>query len=77
MTHPTSLRFESVRHDTAYQHPVIRVIRQSEFQPARFVELQEESERLGYRFITRLLEDWANGSNRFALDGEVLLIAEY
>ena len=38
-------------------------------------ELRAESSREGFRFIERLCEEWASGSNRFNAPGEALFAA--
>ncbi len=38
-------------------------------------ELTEESERLGFRFVHRLIAEWDSGANRFDLPGEALFVA--
>jgi hypothetical protein len=37
-------------------------------------ELRIESLREGYRFIDRLCDEWASGSNRFSAPGEALFL---
>lgn len=34
-----------------------------------------ESERQGFRFVRRLVEEWSSGANRFDRPGEVLFVA--
>lgn len=41
----------------------------------RFAELVGESEREGYGFLRRLVDDWEDGSSRFARSGEALFAA--
>jgi GNAT superfamily N-acetyltransferase len=38
--------------------------------------LVEEAERSGYRFVRRLVDEWASGVNRFDRPGEALFAAE-
>jgi GNAT superfamily N-acetyltransferase len=38
----------------------------------QLAELIDESERLGFRFLRRLAENWATGANRFDRPGETL-----
>ncbi len=40
-----------------------------------FASLVAESEREGWRFVRRLADEWAAGTNRFDKPGEVLFIA--
>lgn len=51
----------------------IQRLRQSPM--AALSELVAESERSGFRFLVRLVEEWANGANRFDLPGEALFAA--
>jgi GNAT superfamily N-acetyltransferase len=37
--------------------------------------LLEESKRIGFRFVERLIAEWESGENRFDKDGEALFIA--
>jgi GNAT superfamily N-acetyltransferase len=41
----------------------------------RLAPLNEEADRDGFRFIERLIRDWASGSNRFDGPGERLIAA--
>lgn len=43
--------------------------------PGRVGELLSESEAAGVRMIRRLVDDWADGTNRFDRPGEVLFAA--
>lgn len=43
--------------------------------PADLRELQKEARAEGFRFVDRLADEWAAGTNRFAREGEVLLAA--
>lgn len=40
---------------------------------AGFSSLLAESQSEGHRMVLRLAENWANGANRFALPGEIML----
>jgi ribosomal protein S18 acetylase RimI-like enzyme len=42
---------------------------------AVLAELIAESERAGVRFLRRLADEWANGTNRFDHPGEALFVA--
>jgi GNAT superfamily N-acetyltransferase len=46
-----------------------------ELPPDRLADLVEESEKAGYRFVRRLVDDWESGSNRYAQPGEALFAA--
>ena len=41
----------------------------------QLADLVVESEKAGYRFLRRLVEDWETGSNRFSRPGEALFAA--
>ncbi|WP_123416961.1 GNAT family N-acetyltransferase [Pseudomonas brassicacearum] len=41
--------------------------------PSEIRQLEAESVTEGFRFLTRLITDWTNGSNRFDRPGECLL----
>jgi GNAT superfamily N-acetyltransferase len=43
--------------------------------PPGLSELVAESERFGFRFLRRLVEEWASGANRFDGPGEALFAA--
>lgn len=51
------------------------MIRLAAFDPdaAGFSALLAESQSEGHRMLLRLAENWADGSNRFALPGEIML----
>ncbi|MCR6633267.1 GNAT family N-acetyltransferase [Devosia sp.] len=51
------------------------MIRLAAFDPdaAGFSALLAESQSEGHRMVLRLAENWADGSNRFALPGEIML----
>ncbi|KQN69894.1 GNAT family N-acetyltransferase [Devosia sp. Leaf64] len=51
------------------------MIRLAAFDPgaAGFSALLAESQGEGHRMLLRLAENWANGSNRFAFPGEIML----
>jgi len=52
------------------------VIERLSGEPAdRLGALVVESERQGFRFLRRLLEEWQQGTNRFDRSGEVLFVA--
>ncbi len=42
----------------------------------RFAEMLAESEASGYRFLSRVVDEWNSGASRFSRPGEALLIAE-
>ena len=43
--------------------------------PADLGELQEEARAENFRYVDRLADEWAAGTNRFAQEGEVPLAA--
>ena len=43
--------------------------------PGHLAAAAEEAERAGYRFVSRLVDEWASGINRFDRPGESLLVA--
>ncbi|MGE6387591.1 GNAT family N-acetyltransferase [Pseudomonas sp. NPDC078416] len=43
--------------------------------PAQILPLEEEAVREGFRFLTRLIDEWKSGANRFNAPGECLLAA--
>ena len=49
------------------------VVRELSALPDGFAALVRASEAEGYRFLTRMLVAWEDGSNRFSADGEALL----
>jgi ribosomal protein S18 acetylase RimI-like enzyme len=52
------------------------VIERLSGEPAdRLQALVSESERQGFRFVRRLVQEWNNGTNRFDRPGEVLFAA--
>ena len=52
------------------------VIERLSGEPAdRLGALVAESERQGYRFVRRLVDEWSSGANRFDRPGEVLFAA--
>ena len=52
------------------------VIERLSGEPAdRLQTLITESERQGFRFVRRLVEEWNSGANRFDRPGEVLFVA--
>lgn len=52
------------------------VIERLSGEPAdRLQALVSESERQGFRFVRRLVEEWSSGANRFDRPGEVLFAA--
>ncbi|HUM17995.1 MAG TPA: GNAT family N-acetyltransferase [Candidatus Nitrosotalea sp.] len=52
------------------------VIERLSGEPAdRLQTLIAESERQGFRFVRRLVEEWNSGANRFDRPGEVLFVA--
>lgn len=61
--------------DLVSPETVIR--RLEELPPDRFAPLLVESEASGYRFLRRVNDEWASGTNRFARPGEALLGAEF
>ena len=50
----------------------IRIERLHELPATRLAPLIAESEQAGLRFVSRLAEEWENGSNRFDKPGEAL-----
>jgi GNAT superfamily N-acetyltransferase len=48
------------------------VLRLTELPDDRLAELVADSERQGYRFVRRLVDEWASGANRFDRPGEAL-----
>ncbi|MBP5077718.1 GNAT family N-acetyltransferase [Pseudomonas chlororaphis] len=50
-------------------------IRQISALPPEILVLEAEAVTEGFRFLTRLVADWENGSNRFDQPGECLLAA--
>jgi GNAT superfamily N-acetyltransferase len=55
--------------------PTFVVERLAERPAALLAELVAESERAGWRFVRRLVEEWDGGSERFDRPGEVLFAA--
>ena len=43
--------------------------------PDRLADLVAESEKAGFRFLRRLVEDWESGANRYTQPGEALFAA--
>src|SRR5947209_17682817 len=50
----------------------VTVERLTELPPHALAELVAESERGGWRFVRRLADEWADGTNRFDRPGEAL-----
>ncbi|MGO4320401.1 GNAT family N-acetyltransferase [Pseudomonas sp. KB_12] len=48
-------------------------VRQLSELPSGILQLEAESVKEGFRFLTRLISDWKNGSNRFDQPGECFL----
>jgi GNAT superfamily N-acetyltransferase len=48
------------------------MVRLQHLPPGLLAELVAESEAEGFRFLRRLVEEWAGGGNRFELPGEAL-----
>src|SRR5580704_2452238 len=42
------------------------------FEKTELEPMVSESRREGFRFLTRLCDEWANGTNRFSREGEAL-----
>jgi len=53
----------------------VLIERLTEASPDLFDVLVSESERAGYRFVRRLADEWASGTNRFDRPGEALFAA--
>jgi GNAT superfamily N-acetyltransferase len=53
----------------------VRVLVQPLQDAEEVLELAEQAEREGYRFVTRLIDDWREGSNRFDGPGEAVFAA--
>jgi N-acetylglutamate synthase-like GNAT family acetyltransferase len=51
---------------------VISVLRVKELDLAELAPVIESSEAEGYNFITRLVDEWQSGANRFEAPGETL-----
>ena len=51
------------------------VVRITDLESDSLQELRAESSREGFRFIERLCEEWASGTNRFNAPGEALFVA--
>ena len=51
---------------------VIEVKKISDFKEVDVSKLIQESEKEGYRFVTRLKEEYEDGTNRFSEQGEAL-----
>ncbi|WP_086935995.1 GNAT family N-acetyltransferase [Pseudomonas sp. GM78] len=51
----------------------VLAIRQISALPSEVLVLEAEAVTEGFRFLTRLVADWKNGSNRFNQPGECLL----
>lgn len=43
--------------------------------PAQILVLEKEAIGEGFRFITRLIDEWHSGANRFDAPGECLIAA--
>lgn len=56
-------------------HLAPKILQLSDLVPASLDELLVESERLGYRLVRRLIDDWASGENRFQQSGEAFFAA--
>ena len=54
---------------------VISIIRIENLPSDELLQLLEESKRMGFRFVERLIAEWESGDNRFDKDGEALFIA--
>ena len=56
---------------------MVEVIRRlTEWSPGGLEALLAESEQAGLRFVRRLVEEWAAGTNRFDRPGEALFVAQ-
>jgi GNAT superfamily N-acetyltransferase len=53
----------------------VSVNRLHDLPPDRLSDLVAESEKAGFRFLRRLVEDWRSGANRYAQPGEALFAA--
>jgi GNAT superfamily N-acetyltransferase len=53
----------------------VSVNRLHDLPPDRLADLVAESEKAGFRFLRRLVEDWESGANRYAQPGEALFAA--
>jgi GNAT superfamily N-acetyltransferase len=53
----------------------VSVDRLHDLPPDRLADLVTESEKAGFRFMRRLVEDWESGANRYAQPGEALFAA--
>jgi GNAT superfamily N-acetyltransferase len=53
----------------------VAVDRLHDLPPDRLTDLVTESEKSGFRFLRRLVEDWESGANRYAQPGEALFAA--
>jgi len=54
---------------------MISIIRIENLPRDELLPLLEESKRMGFRFVERLIAEWESGENRFDKDGEALFIA--
>jgi GNAT superfamily N-acetyltransferase len=54
---------------------MISIIRIENLPRDELLQLLEESKRMGFRFVERLIAEWESGDNRFDKDGEALFIA--
>ncbi len=53
----------------------VSIKRLHDLPPDRLADLVGESEKAGFRFLRRLVDDWESGANRFAGSGEALFAA--
>jgi GNAT superfamily N-acetyltransferase len=53
----------------------VSITRLHDLPPDALADVLAESERTGHRFLSRLVEEWESGTNRFARHGEVLFAA--
>lgn len=56
---------------------MICIIRIENLPIGELLPLLEESKRMGFRFVERLIAEWESGDNRFDKDGEALFISRY
>ena len=53
----------------------VAIVELEQLLPGSLTELVAESEMAGFRFLRRLVDEWASGSNRFDRAGEALFAA--
>ena len=67
-------RRQMVRQEAAADSAGVRATVQRE-QEAQGVALEKEAVGAGFRFLTRLINEWHSGANRFDAPGECLMAA--